>query len=284
MKLLSKMVLFAGFFLFFSSCSFIIPENNDRENVEFLLPQWPPETYKGEQPLYPQLSRWIIEVCSADGVEKFSTTESHLQFNLNKNRIFGIKASPVTLDSTGNEILFFKPAGSIYPYSYDAGQQRLTWIEGYACSILQTLYESKKETGVTTEHMISFLEGFNWYKFTETLEKKANQSEQFYNPWLLDSFTLMDNLSYGNFKSSYLDPKYTLELQLAKLNLPVSVSLLSSYVPENRNITSNGTIVVKKECYSVYSCNTDYAAVILYSSSKKVSLQYVFMPIFKEEI
>lgn len=278
------MVLFAGFFLFLNSCSFVIPEISEREEVEFVLPQWPPETYKSGEQIYPELSRWIIEIYSAQKEDCFSTTETSISISVQKNRALCILAIPITLDSAGNEVAFFKPAGSIYPYSYENGKQNLSWPEGFTCSIFKTLYSSKKETGVTTEHMVRFLESFNWKKFNETLEKKATESEQFYNPWLLDTFTIMDNLSYGNFKASFLNQKYTYELQLAKLNLPVSVNLLSSYIPENQNILAHGAVTVKKENYCTFSCNTDFAAIILYSSSKKISLEYVFMPIFIEEI
>lgn len=293
-----KMTTFCAiFFAFlvcvgFNSCQYDIMHLPDSEEVFFELPQWPPENSS----FYPELSRWQITVTCGEFHEKFYTDQTMFAFTIKNNEPFCISARPVTLTSDGQETLFFMPCGTIYPYEWCTEKpMNLTWESGFECYIFETLFNSKKETGVTTEHMIEFLKSFNWKKLNKAISEKQEQSKSeiesesdekhiFFNPWLLDTYQLMDNLSYGTFKPAFLNMKNVTSLSISKLEPYTQENLLSSYIPENENLWENGQIVVKKNKLQYFSCNTDFAVTILYSSSKKMSLGYVFMPIFKEEI
>lgn len=263
----------------FPSCQYNPVHPEESEEIFFELPQWPPESYKYIESPYPALSRWKINVTCAEYQETFFTTEQLIGFTIKKNEPFCISATPITLTTDGKETCFFMPAGTIYPYDWNESlTQTLTWEDGYASFIFETLFNSKKGTGVTTEHMTSFLKRFNWIKLKKAINEKN------YNPWLLDTYQLLDNLSYGTFKPSFLNLKNVYSLPLAKLEPYNCENLLCSYIPENKNLRETGEISVKKGRLQILSCNTDFAVIILYSSSKNVSLDYVFMPIFIEEI
>lgn len=312
-----KMTTFCAIFFAFLICAGLISCQHDMvnlpdsEQVYFELPMWPPIVYKTDaeneaeveseaetetsNPLqisspYPELSRWQITVTCGEFQEQFFATETLFAFTIKKNEPFCVSAKPITLTTDGQETSFFMPCGAIYPYDWNTENPiQLTWEGGFESYIFETLFNSKKETGVTTKHMIQFLKSFNWQKFGNSLREKQTDAESksennFYNPWLLDTYQLMDNLSYGTFKASFLNMKNITSLSISKLEPYSQENLLCQYIPENKNLWKTGQIYVKKGRLQYFSCNTDFAVIILYSSSKKMSLDYVFMPIFKEEI
>lgn len=270
----------------YSSCQYNPIQLPDREEVLFEFPQWPPAVYKDTLSPYPELSRWQIIVTCGEYQEKFFTTEQFIGLSVKKNEPLCISATPITLTTEGQETSFFMPAGTIYPCEWEENStQKLTWEGGFTSFIFETLYNSKKTTGVTTEHMMNFLKRFNWQKMNKTIcENHNKETDKFYNPWLIDTYQLLDNLSYGTFKPTFLNMKNVTALSFSKLEPYSHENLLSSYIPENENMNQTGKISVKKGRTHYLSCNTDFAVIILYTSSKNVSLDCLFMPIFIEEI
>lgn len=269
-----------------SACKFLCPELAQTELVEFVFPTWPPECWKGSSETsvpYPDLSRWFVQIINAEGISSFYTQESSVPVELKKNVACAVLVTPITLNSQQQETAFFHPCGSMYPFEYNEGRQQLTWAAGFSASIFKRLYESKKETGITAEHMEQFLQGFNWKKFQTAIEEKAVKSSS-YNPWLVDSYALLDSLSYGSFKQNLLDTKNLAPLTFSSLGIAYEDSLLSPYIPENAAMRETGKISVKKGEPTLLNYDTDYVVIILYTSAKNVSLEYVFMPIFLEEI
>lgn len=271
------------------SCRFVAPEVSETEKVRFSFEQWPPEVYKAEKgdgeqvSFYPELSRWLVEIISEEGIVRTFVSEDFIEMEVKKNVPVSVSATPLTLNSQGKESLFFKPCGCIYPYDFDKGYLQLSWTGGYTAYIFKTLYESKRETGVTTDHMMNFLKKFNWKKFQAALDEKSKKSSA-YNPWLVDSHTLLENISYGSFKQNQLDMKNLAQLSFSTIGLNWETDVLSSYVPENKYLRESGKInVIKSEPAQIYY-KKDYAIIILYTSAKNVSLEYVFLPIFVEEI
>lgn len=284
--------------IFFAGCKYNVFMLETDETVLFELPEWPPVRYKGaggmeEESPYPDLSRWLIEIVSTDLCESFymeNNVDNQLKITVQKNTPVAISARPITLNSSGEEISFFKPAGAIYPYD----DCILTWNGGFPVYIFQTLYKSRRETGVSAEHMEEFINQFNWKKFEKTLAQKENSAvnmfEQaepkavFYNPWQLDVYMLLDNLSFGSFKANLLNTKNVVSLPQKDLQLSACDLIFSSYIPENNVLWKYGEISLKKNVLSLLNVNGEFGAIIKYSSPKNISLEYVFMPIYLEEI
>ena len=214
------------------------------EKVEFELPQWPD--------YLPELLGWEIAV-GTDTVET-PPDKRHVAFHLPKNQPCCITATPIT------KVPFFKPAGTIYPYS-----QKITWSGGFAAHIFNTIPEHEQ---------------FNWEKLLETLESCEN-------PWLLDSQEVLEGIAYHNFTAN--------KLKLSgSINVALDFEVFSSYVPENQVIQESGTVKVMKNQPELFALAVlrepqgpqlfAYAVIISASSSKKISLDLVSMPIFKEEL
>ena len=243
------------------------------ETVEFELPQWPE--------YLPQLEGWSVQVTLREpqGPQGIGVAEAleappdkrHISFKIPKNQPCCIIATPITQNQ------FFKPAGTIYPYS-----QKITWSGGYAAQLYT---------------IIPDCEQFNWEKLLETLEQKQNdaltqqeQSEQtpepFYNPWLLDTQQVLEGIAYRNFTAT--------KLRLSKIIcVPLDFEVFSSYVPENEYFKQkNQTCVTVKigqpELFTLRqrsgTAGFEYAIIISATSTKNISLEVISMPIFKEDL
>ena len=217
------------------------------EKVEFELPQWPD--------YLPELLGWEIGCSGVVELVETPPDKRHVAFHLPKNQPCCITATPIT------EVPFFKPAGTIYPYS-----NKITWSGGFAAHIFNTIQEQHEK--------------FNWEKLLETLESCEN-------PWLLDSQEVLEGIAYHNFTAN--------KLKLSgSINVALDFEVFSSYVPENQVIQESGTVKVMKnqpELFVLAALREPqgpqlfaYAVIISASSSKKISLDLVSMPIFKEEL
>ena len=232
------------------------------ETVEFELPQWPE--------YLPQLEGWCVQGA------RVGPRERHISLRLPKNQPCCIIATPITQNQ------FFKPAGTIYPYS-----QKITWSGGYAAQLYS---------------IIPDCEQFNWEKLLETLEQKQNdaltqqeQSEQtpepFYNPWLLDTQQVLEGIAYRNFTAT--------KLRLSKtICVPLDFEVFSSYVPENEFFKQKNQtcVTVKKGQPELFALKYAVpepvegqepqilAIIISATSTKNISLEVISMPIFKEDL
>ena len=239
--------------LLLGSCALFATE----ETVEFELPQWPE--------YLPQLEGWCVQGA------RVGPQERHISLRLSKNQPCCIIATPITQNQ------FFKPAGTIYPYS-----QKITWSGGYAAQLYT---------------IIPDCEQFNWEKLLETLEQKQNDAltqqeqsaqtpEPFYNPWLLDTQQVLEGIAYCNFTAT--------KLRLSKIIcVPLDFEVFSSYVPENEYFKQkNQTCVTVKigqpELFTLRkrsgTAGFEYAIIISATSTKNISLEVISMPIFKEDL
>ena len=222
------------------------------EKVEFELPQWPE--------YLPELVGWEIALRQAQGpqavpelVEGQGPQCKQITLRVDKNIPCSITATPLTRNQ------FFKPAGTIYPYS-----QKITWSGGYAAKIFNTI----------SEH-----EHFNWEKLMETLENCEN-------PWLLDSQEVLEGIAYHNFNAN--------KLKLSKtISVPLDFTVYSSYVPQNQTILQNNTVLVIKNQPEIFALGQGsgtpdfpegvaFYIIINASSAKNISLDLISMPILKE--
>lgn len=275
---------------------------DDKEKVSFVLPEWNAEEESGKCS-YPQLLEWKICVRSADFEDDFvlPQDERNFSFTVNKNEPFCVTATPVTTLSDGTKSCFFKPAGVVYPYSarcsfYSASVEcPLTWEEGFSAFSMQKIINSKKETGISEQALKSFLMSFNWKKLQEKIEKNIfdsiqsfeqddeDASPKFYNPWQIDSLTLLDNLSFAIFEAKYLNTTYILSVQKQTAKIPLSAECLSSFILENQIIKKYGIITLKKKVPQTFIINNTYAVTLTATSAKKVSATITYMPIHIEE-
>ena len=216
--------------------------------MEFELPLWPD--------YLPELEGWKIS--GVTELVEVPPDRKHVSFRLPRNKPVCIIATPVTQTN------FFKPAGTIYPYS-----QKITWTGGYAAYLFTILPESEQ---------------FNWEKCLETLEQKQ---ETFYNPWLLNTQDILEGIAYQDFTATKLRLSGTLQI-------PLEFGVYSSYVPENQEFgPENCVVTVKKGVPELFalrqssalrhgSGTTEYGLIICATSAKNISLDLVSMPIFKE--
>ena len=240
--LLCLVTLAAGLSL--CSCELFAKE----ETVDFELPQWPD--------YLPELQGWEV-TCSgaalrqAQGPRVLSKgpDAKTITLRLDKNIPCCIIVTPIT------EVPFFKPAGTIYPYS-----QKITWSGGYAAYLFKIIPESEQ---------------FNWEKLLGTLETCDN-------PWLLNSQQVLEGIAYCNFNANKLKLSGAIIVQL-------DFDVFSSYVPENLVIQKNKTVTVIKNQPELFVLRQDsgtygfeFGLIISASSAKNISLDLVSMPIIKE--
>jgi len=264
------LTLVAGGFLF-PACQLAV---SPTEEVTFILPQWPPQSELKIQ--YPVLSKWLVQVEGPDISQEFFTDETKLEITLPKNIPCSITAAPIT-----NTTSFFYPAGTIYPYEITTElEQKLTWENGYVATLMQSIYKSPIETGITSEHIQNFQKSFNWKKCQDYIQKQINsEGEKFYNPWQINTQALLENLCYASFSTTYLTPKNIYTVSLDTAGLLQCKSVLSRYIPENQNIIENKVLTLQKNKMELFMCEEKYCAQITCSSSKKVSVAYTYLPI-----
>lgn len=230
-------------------------QSYEYESITFTLPQWPQSL--------PPLEGWFITSDSGKDISREQTLEltaadTSFILRVKKNEPFYICAQPVT-KAQG----FFKCAGTIYPYS-----QSITWSGGYAAFTMKSLKSTAPQ---------SYLLQFNWERFIKTLEEKQEKSENTYNPWLLDTPAVLEAIAYHNFTATKLNMSQTLALQL---DFPV----FSSYIPQN---LAEGTRIIKKgapQLFLVADSVYKTGVIICGTTLKKISMDFISMPIFTEGI
>ena len=213
------------------------------ECLDFTLPAWPD--------YLPKLEGWKVTVYSPgrEAVEDFYEVgpgAKKMALRLDKNIPCGISVKPLTQNR------FFKPAGTIYPYS-----RKITWSGGYAAHLYKIIPQSTN---------------FNWERLLEALEN----SDPSYNPWLLDSQQLLQAIAWHNFNAN--------KLKLSNvLIIPLDFDVFCSYVPENQAFRRNKSLSVIKGKPQLFALE-NFGLIISASSAKNISLDFISMPIFKEEL
>lgn len=269
---------------------------SEQESVDFFLPPWDSATL-------PELSRWKISVRASDFEADYylNSQINSISFKINRNEALSVTATPVTKLSDGSETIFFKPAGAIYPYSanssYDSSTSEclLTWEGGFTATIMQKIINSKKESKNSNQNIKIFLSEFNWKKMQDKISRNISDSissfenpdgeknQKFYNPWHIDDFTLLDNLTFAVFESKYLNTTYILSVSKENAKINAEHSCLSSFIPENQIIKKHNVLTLKKKTPQSFLIDNTYAARLNASSSKKISADITYMPILLED-
>ncbi len=258
----------------FSGCTF--HADKAFETVQLKLPQWPPNDGFSEN--YPPLSKWKIEIRSAEDCKTYFTNQETIELSVKRHTPFCTLAYPITLTQDNYQTQYFMPAGFIYPWNYKADDAKFEWEKGIAASLMAKIFLSKIETGISTQKLNKFIGTFNWQKACETMLKTEH------NPWFLESEKFLHDLCNLNFKASQLNTKSCISYDLSELNKTFETSFLSSYIPENQKIKEHSKISLKKNKQVLLYNGKETAIIITYESAKNVSLEIIFLPIYIEDI
>lgn len=268
-----------------TGCNFMV-QLQEQETLQINLPEWPPADTFTDQ--YPELIEWKITFASSTEIREYYTCEKSVFVTFNKNLPASLIVQPVTKLTSGNPSNYFMPAGLIYPYAdVDAGLTNATWNQGFLAVTMNKIILSKKETGVSDNRLETFLSSFNWKKAQNSIENKINAAEEnkaFYNPWLIDSSKLLENLCYGTFKATLLNLSGGFEVDLSDINKESELCLLSAFVTENQFLNTTKKIYIKKDQEFFIGDGKNFGLIIKGKSAKNLSRDIVYMPIYCEGI
>lgn len=289
---MKQFILLCGL-LFLTGCSqpfFITTE----ETLELQLPVWPPEDDYKEQ--YPELSKWILKTGNGDStsISLITATTTSITVTVQRNQPFCATLLPITKTQLLNnqETAYFHPAGFIYPYATNNCKSTISWNQGFLADIMLKILSSRNETSLSPEQINLAIGVFNWNKAQETIEKKIQNSIadtdtkqiNFYNPWLIDSQQLLEGISYGSFKSTYLNITGCYSYKLEDLFPEEELSPISPFITENCRLKQNSSISLKKDTPTLLSDCKIFGAIITPQSAKKVSKEIVYLPIYITEL
>lgn len=283
---MKKIILMMISLLLFSGCTFF-SELKNTESVTLILPSWPPCEYGVSADFFPELDYWNIEIHSVAINEnrKIENGTSSFDIIVKKNSPVSVEATPVFVSSDSqHNFIFFKPAGSIYPYYYEGtsinkGTLILEWEKGFVAYLMNRIYLTSKETELSLADTEDFIEKINWKKIQETLDGKENV-----NPWYFDDSLILSNLSYRNFKANYLSATNVVEIDVKTISDNQTPDFLSSYIPENKFINERNCILIPKNTYQIFYRKDGHALNICYESAKKCSVEIIYLPIYIKEL
>lgn len=267
-------------FLFFS-CTFF---EEKQEEITFYLPDFSSILNEFSDL---EFSFWQIQYQNSEGKFYEKTRDNKIIIKTNKNEPLSVLAFPIIVlpDKTFSQ--FFKPCGTIYPYDYDDFSQNLTWENGFCANLINMLFDSSAESNLSTSQINDFIKTFNWKKMMQSISKTASQNQEdilsslsnkFYNPWQIDIQKLLENLSTKKFTSSLLKTNSIYSFSKEDFNFSENDIILSSYVPENIILKEKSIFTLKKDFPSLFLFNNFYGTLITASSSKKISVQWTYMP------
>ena len=260
--------------MLFASCT-LFDANADEESISISLPDWPPQSQLEVPADYPPLSRWKITLAKSDGTSVFYTMPNEtIEITIQKNCPFSIQAQPITLLQNGSECIYFHPAGFIYP---SPSQNKASWEQGFAAFLMEGLYKNCSKNGLSQGQAARYVSSFNWQKMISVSQEKSN-------PWLCDSGLIIKNLSEETFRASLLTPSSCYQLSIQKIYEKTGQFVLSPYIPENQKIAQTGQITIKKDFPMLLSDVKEFGIFITYLSAKNIHIEYIYIPIYKEEI
>ena len=252
------------------------------ESICLTLPCWPPKDSFAAS--YPQLSRWLICIKGGEEEQSFYTTSQSLTLSVKKNRPFCLLAQPLTLLSDGRECDFFKPAGFLYPFMHNQEKKdnQITWEAGFLAEIMKSLFCEGLANSLSPTDIEYIISSFNWKKAQDLVCKKIGESDKyFYNPWLLSKAQILEGISALSFKSTLLNASGCTGLETSRL--PSGI-FLSSFIPENQFISQKNQFTVVKNTPVLIADGQKYGIFITYKSSKNISLEFIYLPIYIEDI
>lgn len=181
MKKIAKKIGVLAIFMLFATICFTGCENvfSLTETGIISFPDWPPEN--SAQKLYPPLAYWQVSYFNGEFcvTEKVDAGTKNISLNLKRNASCAVVVQPVTTHGN-DELMFFFPAGCIYPFYKVA-----TWQGGWASTISLLLHGSEISTNPNLAEIVAEysgnlsanfgenLEKFNWAKLVEKSSEKS---------------------------------------------------------------------------------------------------------------
>ena len=267
--------------LLFSACQLSAAASREEE-IRVELPQWPPADAFSEN--YPALSRWKIVITKAASVTTCYTTDTSIEISVGKNEPVSVLAYPITLLEDSEECSYFKPAGFFYPWSAEVSNA-LSWEQGFLADAMAKFFCNAIESCNSPQDSSWAVRTFNWSKAQEVIDKKlAEPQELFYNPWFINYATFLDNLAASQFRQSLLNTSSCYAFSVESYSSDQQSPLLSSFIPENRFLNENRQITVKKGLPHLISTVKKYGILVTFNSSKNISLEFIYLPIYIEDI
>ena len=153
-------------------------------------------------------------------------------------------------------------------------------IQAHPITLLQNGNECiyfHPQNGISQGQAARYVSTFNWQKMISVSQEKSN-------PWLCDSGLIIKNLSEGTFRASLLTPSSCYQLSLQKIYEKTGLVVLSPYIPENQKNAQSGQITIKKDFPMLLSDVKEFGIFITYLSAKNIHIEYIYIPIYKEEI
>ena len=237
------------------------------DDITFTFPEWPPE--KDD---YPELAFWKITICSNNQtvVKTCSPETKELDFTISKNSLFCITVLPVTYNEKFT-CSFFYCAGAVYPFMKTHNDViPITWKQGFTSDVIQTLYRGST-SGIRKE---AFLMSFNWTKFIDTIKYKED-----FNPWLCDKTKIVTAIAGKSFNVNLFNQKNF----IIKADSISPQRILSPYIPENQRIIETNSLCVSMLKQNFFS-SQNLCIIINGDSDKNYSADYIFMPIYIEDL
>lgn len=267
----------------------IAPELSREETVRVSFPEWPPQDSFSQN--YPELSRWKLVITKADSQSCFYSNESFTDVSIEKNEPFSLLVYPITRLENNSECSYFMPAGFLYPWS-SPDSPAATWEQGFLADCMAKFYRDSQESCNSPQESAWKVRTFNWKKAQEVVDSKISEvsfDKAFYNPWFINYSALLENLAASEFKQSLLNTTgcYSVSMDYIKAASGTSsqnIPILSSFIPENRVLSSTNQITVKKNMPYLISTVKKYGIIVTFKSSKNISLAFIYLPIYIEDI
>ena len=284
------MLILSCLFPLFNGCKALLNSGSSEEFITINLPQWPPSDSPDLQ--WPELSKWKITIVCSESEKNYFTNSQSIIVKTERNKPFCLLAQPIT-----GEYAFFKPAGFIYPWSYK-NLNYASWEEGFLSDIMAKLFRDGIAACISSAETEYLVSTFNWKKAQETIEKKISTSKTegaettFYNPWLIDYRNLLENLSAGNFKQPLLNTSGCTTIPISKIqekitpgnNQQVFPQIFSSFVPENFTTNEKQTLSIRKKTPELFYIGNKRGILVEFKSLKNISLEFINLPIYIEDI
>ncbi|WP_162502343.1 hypothetical protein [Treponema endosymbiont of Eucomonympha sp.] len=216
------------------------------ERITVTLPIYPKKSVLARADsgvcIRPLLASWLV--VAEDGEESFrqfvGAEARTIALRVRKNRLTSVLCYPLNPqsaadsggvssadDSVGGFIIFFAPAGCIYPISTAA-----EWSGGFEAKVLQGVFRG---TGESTGDTAAFCSRFNWARFHREIDALVGEDARF-NPWLAAKQTVAGVIADNAFSKNTLKPPKPAEVTV---NAPDG-TFFSPYVPDAPFAVSGG--------------------------------------------
>lgn len=244
------------------------PKVQPTVNVSF--PQWDSNF---TQTVYPKLSGWQIEVHGENYDDSFYTEEG-FSVQCEINQPYSILAYPICKDSSGNLVDFFKPAGAVFFGSSNLTEINLDWEAGFAAKVMSLLLKN-----ANNQQDFTVVKRFNWQRMEEIIRENCRESviqeeKSFFNPWNLNLNEVTKSIASTTFRSTLLTQKNVFDYELSEPD-----KIVSSYVPENKNIGKFQRICLKESEVNLISDYNLRGIIVERKAANRIFAYYCALPI-----